>query len=206
MPAKEIRRWHIINHLIQVRGYKKYLELGSIGRMDNREHNFRQIEVADKTGIDRKGSPQYKMTTDEFFRQLPSVTKYDIVFVDAQHIKAFVDRDIANALEHLEPGGVVVVHDCNPLDSRATVQTIVEGWNGDVWKSIVELRCTRNHLEIYTVDVDWGCGVIQRGWQDMYSEVPLCVCLTWDYFRQHKKALLNLISTKEFFRRIDAAI
>jgi len=202
----EVRRWHIINALIKARNYETYLELGATGRVDNPQHNYDQIEVLHKTSVDKKGRVNFRMTTDEFFRQITAYHLYDIIFIDAQHWKECVDRDIANSLEHLKQDGVIVVHDCNPLDSRATVETIAGGWNGDVWKSIVELRCTRNHLEIYTVDADWGCAVIQRGWQEMYEEAPVSKCLTWYYFIHHRTELLNLISFEEFQRRINATV
>jgi len=202
----DVRRWHIINALIQARGYENYLELGATGRVDNPQHNYGHVDVLHKTSVDKKGCVDYRMTTDEFFKQLSADVKYNIIFIDAQHHKECVDRDIANSLEHLEPGGVIVVHDCNPLNSRATVETIAGGWNGDVWKSIVELRCTRNHLEIYTVDADWGCAVIQRGWQEMYEEAPLYQCLTWYYFIHHRAELLNLISFDEFQRRVNVQV
>jgi hypothetical protein len=35
-------------------------------------------------------------------------------------------------------------------------------WNGDVWKSIVELR-TNKQLDIFTSQIDFGVAVIRKG-------------------------------------------
>jgi hypothetical protein len=34
-------------------------------------------------------------------------------------------------------------------------------WNGDVWKSIVELR-TKNDLDIFTCQIDFGVAIIRK--------------------------------------------
>jgi hypothetical protein len=38
-----------------------------------------------------------------------------------------------------------------------------QGWNGTVWKVIYKLLCTREDLDVYTINTDEGVGLIKRG-------------------------------------------
>jgi hypothetical protein len=52
-------------------------------------------------------------------------------------------KDVTNALRVLEPGGTIVMHDCNPQhEASAHHETPPPAsfWNGDVWKAFVRLR------------------------------------------------------------------
>ena len=76
-----------------------------------------------------------------------------------------------------------------------------EEWNGTTWKAFIDFRCNNPHLSMYTIDTDCGCGIIKFGEQEIYKMANLTTCLKWDYFEKHKKELLNLISTKEFYEK-----
>ena len=209
-------RWDIINWLIIEYGYEDYLELGSTGRLDNPEHNFNKIIAANKTGVDAKGDPDFKMTTDEFFRQLPPDTKYDIVFIDAEHIAETVTRDIDNSLIHLRDNGAIVLHDCNPptqqhsviLEEDAPYKIGADGrgyyvWCGTVWRAFVMKRLFNKDLTCRCVDTDWGCGIMQRGqWipfeGQIYSEDATMEHLTYQLMAANRANYLNLITVDEF--------
>jgi hypothetical protein len=83
--------------------------------------------------------------------------KFDLVFIDGLHFSEQVDRDIENSLQHLNPGGTIVLHDCNPTtEAIGTYPCQVHGpWTGDVWKAIAAWR-TRSEFDICVVDFDWG--------------------------------------------------
>ena len=54
------------------------------------------------------------------------------------------------------------MHDCLPTSERMQMHLdhYPGGeWTGDVWKAFVKARATLKH-EMYTVDTDYGCGVI----------------------------------------------
>ena len=69
-------------------------------------------------------------------------------------------KDIENSVKILNKGGVVLVHDCLPSRIRdQMVPRSHENWNGDVWKSIVELR-TKKNLDVYTCMADEGIGIV----------------------------------------------
>ena len=113
-----------------------------------------------------------------------------------------VDKDIQNALNHITDDGFIILHDCNPLVYEMQIVPRVTGlWNGDVWKSIVKVRCTEPNLEVMVIDMDWGVGVIKKGKQDLYKKNPLEKCLTWDYFDNNRNELLNLITVDEFYKK-----
>lgn len=114
-----VTRLDIINYLIKARRYTSYLEIG----MDNPAVHFQKVRCAEKESVDpydldsryctdwtqeklKEYLPflTYRMTSDQFFSAYPQ-KKYDVIFIDGLHLENQVDRDISNALKHLNPGG-----------------------------------------------------------------------------------------------------
>ncbi len=169
----------IINSLIKKFGYKKYLEIG----IDNPNNNYFRIEAEEKECVDPyiKSDNKfkdlqenlsdeerediitnvitYRMTSDEFFETIPADKKYDIVFIDGLHTQEQVGRDIINTFKHLNEGGMVVVHDCIPVNEEAQiVPRISDTWNGDVWKAIPIVGLQGINYSV--VDCDYGNGLL----------------------------------------------
>ena len=206
-------RWEIINTLIEKNNYKSYLEIGQ-----QKGQNFREIIIDHKVGVDPKpkdtlGVPcKYKMTSDEFFNfAVEKKLKFDIVFIDGLHISEQVIKDVNNSLKLLNSNGSIVLHDCKPesefeqITSSDTLERkdrrLARGknqgkWTGDVWEAFLHFRMSRDDLTMLTVDTDCGCGIIQKGSQDLY--VPNKDELSWQYFSENKKQILNLISVSKF--------
>jgi len=98
-----------------------------------------------------------------------------VIFVDGLHTYEQSLRDVINGLAHLQRGGVILMHDCNPpteaaaypadsIDHAKTELQEYEGlWNGDVWKAIVHMRSLHPDLEVFVLDCDHGIGVVRRG-------------------------------------------
>jgi len=168
----------IINDLITKYNFKSYLEIG----VRNTFECFDLINCEVKDSVDpgfenHINNVKYKLTSDEFFKQLDSSSldkdsnyKWDIIFIDGLHLSYQVERDITNSLNHLSENGIIVVHDCNPptlhhaREDYSNHDTPAMGiWNGTVWKVIYNLRATRDDLQICTVNTDWGVGVIRKG-------------------------------------------
>ena len=192
-------RWDIINRLIDINNYKSYLEIG----VQDYTSNCEKITAEYKIAIDP--APRNKCdfigTSDEYFAQLSSETKFDIVFIDGLHLSEQVDKDIENSLNHLNPGGTIVLHDCNPETESMQLRNDHGGpWTGDVWKSVFKHRF-RPDLEIYVIDTDYGCGIIKNGAQTPPSIEYSDSNLTWDTLAFNKKEMLNLISVEEFLNR-----
>jgi hypothetical protein len=202
-----VKRWDIINYLIEQNGFVNYLEIGV-----NDAECIRKITAIHKDGVDPTPGAEvgggnypeinYPITSDEFFELIKGHDiKYDIIFIDGLHHSEQVDKDITNSLNHLMPNGIIVMHDCNPPEYEIQLVPRQTGiWNGDVWKSLVKLRCLEPNLDISTVDTDWGVGILRRGTQTLYS-VPLELCLNYNYFDAHREDMLHLISVDEFYKK-----
>lgn len=195
-----MKRYEIINHIIKNKGYKSYLEIGV------REGEcFMAIECDNKIGIDP--APSSKATqiisSDDFFNELDNETRFDIIFIDGLHLDYQVDKDIINSLEHLNEGGSIIIHDCNPPEKAyAGTQPIYDypingNWNGTVYLSIIKIRLYRKDLILKTVDSDWGVGILTRGNSKTLDYFPNDA-LDWDFFNMNRNNILNLISIENF--------
>jgi hypothetical protein len=164
-------RTDLLNYLAMTIAAGRYLEIG----VSDPYANFDRVRIRVKHGVDP--SPRrplaYEMTSDEFFAKLASDCCYDLIFVDGLHIAEQAERDILNALGHLSSEGMIVVHDCNPQSDQEQREEY-DGtaiWSGTTWKAWVKLRATRPDLTMRVVDIDHGCGIIQRGSQHL-ARVP----------------------------------
>lgn len=189
-----MKRFEILNRLIETFGYKTYLEIGV-----RRGECFRMVNIQQKESVDPK--PQWKathvMTSDDFFKSA-SGRKWDLMFIDGLHLEEQVDKDIENCLAHLSDNGTIVVHDCNPpteANQRRRPVRGAHGWNGTVWRSLVKVRARQNGLSVFTVDTDWGCGVIRRGTRDL---INLPDQFDYKMLEKNRARWLGLISVEEF--------
>ena len=201
-------RTDIINFYIAKHRLKKYLEIGVADGS-----NIKKINIRHKDGVDpgpgelgRPLSPfvNYKMTSDDFFNKIKNQNvTYDFIFIDGLHHSAQVDKDVCNSFQVLNENGFIMLHDSSP--SSFACQAVPRkqvNWNGDVWKSVVKLRCCNANIEIFTIDTDCGCTILKRGSQELYNKKSLTEALDWDYFVQNRKELLNLISVEEFIKKL----
>jgi hypothetical protein len=95
-------------------------------------------------------------TSDNFFAQPDPLDgrTIDLSFVDGLHWWEQALRDVANLERHSSPDGVILIHDCNPIDEQtAARQRTTAVWSGDVWKTVVALRRYRPDLQVVTADV-----------------------------------------------------
>jgi hypothetical protein len=105
------------------------------------------------------------------------------------HEEAQVNRDIANSISRLRPGGVIILHDCLPPDEwhqrPASDYRSGEAWNGTVWKSVLKWFAT-SEFRCYVVDLDWGCGVIdtsRRAAANPHCGLPAALDYGRDFWR-----------------------
>jgi hypothetical protein len=206
-----MNRIDIINALIEKHNYKTYLEIGV------RDGScFNAIKCENKTGVDPDpaSAATHYITSDDFFESMPYFQrpytikdnngertfnipqKFDIIFIDGLHHSDQVVKDILNSLNFLSEGGTIVMHDCLPTSEfmqQIPMQPSHNEWTGDVWKAFVRLRSTRNDLEMFVVDIDWGCGVITRGQQEtlMIAATTPDHTLSYTDFVQHKEVWMN---------------
>ena len=209
-----MNRTGILNYLIMVHKLSHYLEIG----VRDPRYNYNKIKAKVKDGIDPdpKSTAPTKMTSDAYFARMDEDFNwrkesrgFHIVFIDGLHVEAQADKDVANAIKHTPPNGIIVLHDCNPKtrwhQRSYDAYTEKSGeWNGTVWRTFAKLRMTREDLFMYTVDTDFGVGIIHKGGrQDMFrlDNDPF----NFTTFDKRRASLLRLV-TPEKFQKIERAI
>jgi hypothetical protein len=197
--SSEIKRYDIINYLINKNQLINYLEIGVF-----KGENIREVKAPHKDGVDpgvegyTPPEVNYPMTSDDFFELIKdnSEIKYDIIFIDGLHHAEQVEKDIKNSLNHIVDNGFILLHDCNPVSYEAQLiprQTIA--WNGDVWKAFVNFKTNNPSYQCNVIDTDFGVGIIKNSGNNYKLKNKIN---SWDYFDDNRKELLNLITWDEF--------
>ena len=180
----------VINYLITTYNYKSYLEIGV--RENCGLLSIDHINCQHKDGVDIiPGRSNYTMSSDKFFNSIPNSQMYDIIFVDGDHEKNQVLRDIENSIKHLNKGGTIICHDINPPEEFH----LAPRYCNNCWEAWVEFRSTRLDLEMYALSIDLGPGIIRKGNQNIYKEN---IEYNWEYLNNNRKKLLNVINIEEF--------
>lgn len=188
----------LINFLIDQRNYKTYLEIGVADGA-----NLRAVRAPHKIGVDPSpGAPcTYQITSDEFFRI--NQETFDIIFIDGLHICEQVLKDVDNALKCLNPGGIIVMHDCMPETEAQQSRTPISGsWNGDVWKAAAYIRMHFRDVHFCVLNMDWGCGILTpNASQSLYPAIPI-EQLNWSYYVQNRHQMLNIVNVEDWVKTI----
>lgn len=164
----------------------------------------------------------FELTSDDFFEQkktfIGEIGGLDVVFIDGLHLYEQVLKDIENSLNHLNDGGIILLHDCNPLSETAALRGMsseevmatnppnwIGIWNGDVYKAIIKMRSDRSDLKIAVFDCDHGIGIIKKGeaeGQLSYTDEEVKE-LKYSQLDKERTHLLNLKSPSEFNDYLD---
>lgn len=155
-------RYDIINKLIDIRGYNKFLEIGTYrGDCFNNVH----CPLKESVDPDPESNATFQMTSDSFFAQNRKLwgNHYDLIFIDGLHERNQVWRDICNSVWSLRDNGVIVMHDCLPTTEEmqrwSDHSHQGEVWTGDVWKAYLKAQYSLPYL-VYVIDTDFGCGIL----------------------------------------------
>lgn len=195
----------LINHLMELRGLRDYLEIGTF----NKNHNFNKIKAEIKCCVDPdpEADADFKGTSDDFFvgfRELGLVNHkkrrhihiFDLIFIDGLHTAEQVEKDFINAFSVLSDNGFIVMHDCKPPTEKTTCvpRGSQREWCGDVYKFACKLS-EYPGIDFRTIDFDYGCTVV---WKDNSKEDSKPVGeITWARFEKEQKELLRLIPVEE---------
>ncbi len=225
---KPVLRKDVIQKYITRLHAETYLEIG----VSNGE-NFLQIEAPFIIGVDPVEPNQaiknslsenrlyFQMKSDDFFIQnkgLLESRKVDLAFIDGAHNYRQSLRDLKNCLQHLKPGGRIIMHDCNPISpwietpaetyeeacslvKSKNINTYGFAWTGDVWKTIVYARSIIPGLKIMTLDCDFGLGVISKYESECelkYNEAQIND-MHYGVLKKDRRKLLNLVEPGELF-------
>lgn len=191
--VKNQMRYDAINKLIKIYNHQSYLEIGYLNG-----ETFNTINCPTKNSVDPNGKAQFKMISDDFFNNIafPNGNGWDIIFIDGDHEKNQVKKDIINSLKCLNEGGTIVCHDMSPPSELY----LAPRYCNNSWEAFAELRQTREDLEMFVVDGDCGCGVIRRGKQSLYKGN---IESGWEFYNNNKKEILNWMTFNEFIQRYD---
>ena len=100
--------------------------------------------------------------------------RFAVAFVDGEHERKQVARDVEDVMSVLSDDGYVLLHDCLPNWPPAAAYPRPPGvtfWNGEVYKAVLELRC-RDDLDLVVLDHDWGIAVVRK----RRNPAPLSLC------------------------------
>ena len=142
-----------------VSNYKncKYLEIGVAG---NDVFNSIPLKMSNKFGVDPVKGGNYRMTSDEFFKQYNNI-KFDVIFIDGLHNFKQCQKDCINAMSALNKNGIIFFHDFLPRSQfEENVPRKQINWTGDVWKVAVELAHSKN-IEFKICNIDMGIGILK---------------------------------------------
>lgn len=189
-------RIEILNKIILLQKYSKYLEIGTF-----QDELFSKIKCKEKIGVDPFSGGTHRMTSDEFF--MSNKEKFDCIFIDGLHHYSQVIKDINNSIEILNNNGVILIHDCLPNNlMEQQVPRMTLNWNGDVWKALVECR-TKPYLDCYTCYADWGVGVIFKRQNSKILNIneKNFKKLKFNYFFHNHKELMNIIEFEDLLKK-----
>ena len=218
-------RVEVVNRIIEQIGGRGYLEIGV-----KRGGTFMRISADRKIGVDpvwpnlkmliyllkNANVKYYRMKSDKFFRKYSmklAKSNIDVVLIDGWHEYHQSLRDVENCLKFMPDNGVIVVHDCNPQSELAAVSPMADKmagrrpgvWNGDVWKTVVRLRCCHKELNVFVLNCDQGLGIITRGLPDVelgFSEEDI-ENMTYEDLHGDREKLLNLKEADYFEAFLD---
>lgn len=205
--ARDLRKETHINRALSNLNGQTYVEIG----VKNGDC-FRQITATRKIGIDPvrhrfghelgPGEQYFEMTSDTFFanhaEELFRHQCIDVALVDGLHEFSQALRDVLNLENFMSPQGVIFIHDCNP-PTRKHVEVDDGGvWTGDVWKVAYYLTTYRHDLSFFTINCDWGLGILTGFNSDSSVQPPLldilkvCGQLDYELLENKRKHILRL--------------
>jgi len=201
-----------INRAIKATGAQTYLEIGV-----RNGDGFHQIKAPRKIGVDpdrqnyteKYNEIYYEQKSDDFFAQEADIlftnNKIDIALVDGLHEFQQALKDIINIFKYISENGYIFIHDCNPPTEKHESTRDGSNWNGDVWKTLLYLKKHHPELKYFTLDCDFGVGVVY-GFSQLPAplsfspeKVSLCKSLDYNYLNTHRQEVLNL-KTRSFSR------
>ena len=156
----------------------------------------------------------FEVKSDDFFKQnvaLLNENKIELAFIDGLHTYEQALNDTLNTLKFSNENVVIVLHDCNPLDALAAHPAISIDharaelkdhkdwkniWNGDVWKTIVDIRKNHPELTAFVLNTDHGLGFVYKKQREnlpeVFNSISQIGSLDYDFFDKNRNDLIDL--------------
>lgn len=187
---KHISRATVLSRLTSLYAEPRYLEIGVCEGA-----TFDQVPAAGKVAVDpefrfdhvaaqrdKPGTEYHQVTSDAYFESVVGEDEqFDVIYLDGLHVFEQTLRDLMNALDHLQPQGVIVIDDTRPptylaslpdrdnfFTVRRWLRTTDQRWMGDVFKLIYFIDTFCPGLSYATIANNHGQTVI---WRKRRSEV-----------------------------------
>lgn len=178
----------LVVSIVESFGYQSYLEIGC-----QDDFTFAKVNVPRKVGVDPMRGGTHRMSSNEFFDK--SNEKFDAVFIDGDHHHMQVLRDATNALGVLNPGGILLLHDCSPPDAQHEATYLC----CTAWRAFAFLRQSPE-LDGIVADWDFGTAILRVGPNPDPISLPVPLNdLSWADFDAHRRDWMKL-STREQVR------
>lgn len=224
-----MKKFDIVNGLAREYGFSRYLEIctTTTGRRfdgvdgDVLPTRHRLVYRCPET-YDDGAAITFRTANDHAYELIRTIdttlsdaSRYDIILVDSFHSYENSLIDLHGATCLLRPGGILVVHDCNPRDPSTVGRDFHDGnWCGLTYQAFLDFVWSVRPSGYCTVDTDFGCGIVYIDQPNtpaqcaLYRPTPREI-LGWSiarhaagnafaYFAQHRDTLLNLMSTAAF--------
>lgn len=186
---------NIIQWCIDLMGAETYLEIGV-----RNGDSFLPVRCANKIGVDISFPVKfsdgllYEMSSDDYFDLHASF--FDVAYIDGDHTYEQSLKDVLNCLQWMNPNGVILMDDCNPIHREWATPAFTGAspyWCGEAWKTILTLR-TYSDLSVFVIDDGFGIGFIQKGKQEVLSFSKEQISeMTYQDLDANRELFLNLV-------------
>lgn len=133
---------------------------------------------------------------------------FDVIFIDSFHSYESSRADLEGALELVNEGGIIAVHDCCPPRKEMThPEPRNQAWVGETYLAFLDYVRDHRELDYCVVKTDFGVGLVWQkgvGRPTVQGDLPPAVDLQdgdyrdWGKFKRDREKLLRLITVKQF--------
>lgn len=179
-----ISRHRVVKRLLTLFEEPTYLEVGV-----SRGVTFHHVTASHQVAVDpaflfdveneaaqRPHAEYHSVTSDDYFGRVSGDRRFNVIYLDGLHTLEQTLRDLLNALDHLEPRGVIVIDDVRPPsyhaslpDQRRAVQLRAlvgaeqdKSWMGDVYRLVWFIDTFCQGLTYRTIADNHGQLVVWR--------------------------------------------
>ena len=169
-----------------------------------------QVDVGLKRSVDEVKQVVYKCPAVPGGIEFSEIEfpEFQIALLDPWHSYEASLRDLQTVYARLPEGGALVCHDCWPREEITKPDgwdACMRGgeWSGETWRAWIDFA-TWASVPYWTVDADYGCGVIFKGMELNVEIAPLNA--SYRYLAGEGKGLLNLTPPSVFIEGVRSGI